>query len=325
MDIMKNIVIFGCGGIGLRYAEGIAALEYDVNLYMVEPIESQVVKVSKIYEDARKEAGLKSKHTLHLNEILPDLIDILIVSTSSFVREEIVKEVLSKHTVKSMFLEKFLFPRYEAYDEILALIKDAGLKTYVSTWMHIPDAFQKLFNSSKIKDGCKITVRGDGYGLGCNAVHFINLLDHFSSKGKIEIVSSEVYELRQSKRAGYYEIDGQLTVMKSSIVMEIISDNNSPTGEIEFYVDGKLRGVFRFGEMVIIEEGASNKEIKYPVEMMAEIVKNEIISLIETGEAGLTPFNNSIRHHHLIFEAFSSELAKRGKGVGFDDNTLLFT
>ena len=139
------------------------------------------------------------------------IVDLLILSTSSKYREEIIKDVCIKSNIKNIILEKVIFQDPASYERVNHFFKDKGINCWVNCWPRTIPMFKTIKEKIKDFENFELHVSGNQWGLGCNSVHYLDLLDFFSNGAeliKIESVISEIYE---AKRKGYHDFIGKIT------------------------------------------------------------------------------------------------------------------
>jgi len=314
---MVNIIIYGCGGIGQRYAEACANLKNKISLFLYDPDQAKLdLLETHILEKNKNILIKKNFHSL------PN-IDLLIIATNSKPRFDILENVINNTTVNAVILEKFLFTRLNEYDRTKHMLNKKNITCYVSTWMHIPFGFQVIGQSFLASNDKNLKIYGDGFGIGCNSVHFISLFDFIIQKGTLNLLDANISQFRKSKRDGYFDIDGSILVEKDGYTLEIISRNKPASGIISFD-SATVSAEFELGSVTFFDN-SRRVEKKISVPTLSEIMYTEIHSLIENGISNLTKFDRSLNHHILIFEGFSKELALTAHREGFSQNRLIFT
>ncbi len=125
MDLKKtkNIIICGCGNIGLRHAQGLSKLKYKIDLFLID-------KSKKKINFFKKNIGINKKINVVYQsnniEKINRKIDLLIMSTDSAQRYQTLRKILRFNNIKYIILEKFVFLKEDHFKKILALKKKFG-------------------------------------------------------------------------------------------------------------------------------------------------------------------------------------------------------
>jgi len=210
-----------------------------------------------------KTSNIKIVYSKNMNSMSKN-VDLLILSTSSKGREQIIKDVCMKSNIKNIILEKVIFQDPDSYERVNHFFQEKGINCWVNCWPRTIPIFKTIKNKIKEFDNFELHVSGNHWGLGSNSLHYLDLLNFFSNGAeliKIESVISEIYE---AKRKGYYDFIGKISA-------ENINGNsislNAAKGK-EGYITINLisgRNLFKvvdqISEMKVIEQNEGEKTI----------------------------------------------------------------
>ena len=155
-----------------------------------------------------------------------DLFDLIIVSTSSYKREYIVSDLSKNSIAKFWIIEKVLAQSTKDIKKINYSTNQAK-----SVWVNTPRRIMKIYFELKKKltgvTPNKITYKGGMWGMACNSIHFIDLVEFLTNQSIVTVDTSNVdKKWIHSKRPGYYEITGEL-LMKFSNGTELILQSSA--------------------------------------------------------------------------------------------------
>ena len=160
---MKKVSIIGAGQLGSRHLQGLKTAQSEMGIWVIDASEESL-KVAKERCEAVESKTPKTVHYEQNIDVLPQNLDLVIVATGSKPRASIIKALLAHSTVSYLVLEKFLFTRLQDYDEIEALLKEKGVKSWVNCprrmWPSY-EAIKKLINKDKpvsFESGTKIEI-----------------------------------------------------------------------------------------------------------------------------------------------------------------------
>jgi predicted dehydrogenase len=139
------------------------------------------------------------------------LIDLCIIVTPAHCRAALCQEIASICTVKAWILEKVLAQSSHQLDAIEEAI-GLDTPTFVNTSRRLMPWHQAIGRAlvSDILEPIKVVVDGGGWGLACNAIHFIDLVAWWTGSRLLSVDTDQLQEWRPSKRAGFQEVDGVL-------------------------------------------------------------------------------------------------------------------
>lgn len=209
---MKVVAILGVGGLGSRHLQGVAKATTDIRVDVVDPSQSALRIAKQRYEEVEN-----NKHVKEINffSSLDDAsleIDLAIVATNADIRFNVVKELFSVRKVKAVVLEKVLFQKLAYYEEFHEILE----KKNVSCWVNHPRRMYPFYKKLKDKllnaDRLSFSYQGGSWGLGCNALHFIDSWSFLTDSTEL-VLNSELLEKQvyPAKRQGFVEFHGMLT------------------------------------------------------------------------------------------------------------------
>lgn len=227
---MYKIALIGAGQLGSRYLQGLAKLEIDISIEVVEPSPASSEIAKKRFEEIPINAHIVSLNFFDNLLSLSDELDLVIIATGADVRLTILKNLLMHKKIKNLILEKVLFQEVQDYKEAQTLLSHHK----VNAWVNHPrrlfpfysELKEKLLNSQNIT----YTFQGGNWGIGCNGLHFIDHLSFLSNAEELSINNEHLDNiLYPSKRNGYVEFNGLLTGKLGNHFFMLASDSNPST------------------------------------------------------------------------------------------------
>jgi len=224
---MKTIVIIGAGQLGSRHLQGIAKSNFDMAIEVVDPSEKSLEIAEQRYKEvAGNEFIKKVSFYMSVND-LSNTIDLAIVATSSDIRAKVINELINKKTVKNLVLEKVLFQSIDDYYKIETLLKKANIKCWVNHPRRMFPYYKELKLLLKGANQISYSFQGGSWGLGCNALHFIDHLSYLTDSVDLlidnELLNNKIYS---SKRDGFIEFNGMLTGKISNNLFSLYCNEN---------------------------------------------------------------------------------------------------
>jgi hypothetical protein len=206
---MWKIILVGAGELGSRHLQGILKFKERLTIYVFDPSEGSLKKA----EERANEISHTHKIVYSQSyDVAPHDIDLCIIATNSDVRHEILEMILSRFSISNMILEKVLFQKIEHYVHIHTLLKEHGVNCWVNHPLRLYPAFQKLKNSLINNDNAITNqVYGQNWGLGCNSLHWIDLIEFLTEERLTSIDTTLLTDVAaSSKREGFIEFKGTI-------------------------------------------------------------------------------------------------------------------
>ena len=281
-----KICVIGVGNIGMRYVQGISKKFPDTQLLLVDA-------PARLQELEKMQLG-DVKLLTSLDDI-NEPIDLCVVSTSCEPRMAIYKRCLDLKP-RYIILEKYLFKSREEFEECLSLPR---VPTFVNQWMYGSKTFDCLFE----EEARAVELAGSGWGLACNAVHWIDVFKRHMNITHLQMGSdTSISKVFPSKRAGYEEIYGELVFVDrdtDKTFKLIDTGDDSITGGQEIRVDGR---VYFFDYAHIKRDDVVLSDFPYFSELIGDVVGD----IMDSGKCSLPFLEESISQHLLIEEIFET-------------------
>lgn len=296
---MNNCII-GAGQLGSRHLQGLLKTTRNQRVYVVDPSSTslEIAKVRANEVDHKHEIIFTDKL-----ELLPEYIDIAIVATNSLVREKVITALLEKSNIKHLVLEKVLFPDLPAYANIGELITRKKIKTWVNHPRRMYPFYQELKNeiSSENNAPLNMHVVGNNWGLGCNGLHFLDLMQYLSGETITSINTDFLNsEIKPSKRDGYIEFTGTLvaTFSKGSKAT-LNSHDGEPIPSSILLSHPKKRYVIHEGMSSLISISANGEVITTPISasFQSNLTTDLLEELTSNGTCDLPSYKEASQIH----------------------------
>jgi hypothetical protein len=320
---MLRIAIVGCGEIGSRHLQSLAQLEESASILLIDPSSDAIATAKNRFEDVlpNKARGLISIRECQLEEVGPG-IDIAIISSSSSVRASLTRELLKHTQPKYIIFEKFLFIEESNYEAIGSLLREHNIKAWVNQWMSSTYAFRRMAKWFTGENPTSVEVSGDGWGLACNAVHFIELFDYLNDRGKLTLNSCMLDGgMLPGKRKGYFEVTGKIAIRSANkATLEMVSHRAKSNGSYSITMQNNkrmARAILAIDKMSCdyIEDAKSFHE-DYIVPRQYNITVKTVQSLMLFSECELPGFDRSAYQHKLVLGCIDSHFREKCNWTG---------
>ena len=296
-----KIKLVGAGQIGSRYLQGLAKcntpLEIFVNDHNVESLQRAKTRWQ---ESINKFSDHKIIWNNKINN-QKDLFDLIIVSTSSYKREYIVSDLSKNSIAKFWIIEKVLAQSTKDIKKINYSTNQAK-----SVWVNTPRRIMKIYFELKKLTGVtpnKITYKGGMWGMACNSIHFIDLVEFLTNQSIVTVDTSNVdKKWIHSKRPGYYEITGEL-LMKFSNGTELILQSSADINNKFIKIELPNKEYWIIDETNGKLSSSTGEEIFGKLENQSDITPYVVQKILKYGKSDLTTLKDSSRQHSIYLDA----------------------
>jgi hypothetical protein len=315
---MQTVLIIGGGQLGSRHLQALKLVIHPLEIIVVDPSNDSLDLCRQRYQEMINPNQTKH-HVTYSNSLPKDLtIDICIVATSSKIRRPVVEELLKVCEVKYMILEKLLFQKFLDYDEVEELFLKNNVKAWVNCSMRAMPFYAELKNQLQSKQVIYQTT-GSLFNLITNSIHYIDHMAYLSDCVEFS-VNTDCLEFPpiQSKRPGYLELNGMLSVnFKNGSIGNLICLNTSDLPVTVEISTPEMRCISREWEGKAWVSKKTNKwlweERDARVPFQSELTSKLVNNLIESESCVLVPFSESCKIHKPLHAALIDFLNKNGE------------
>jgi predicted dehydrogenase len=304
---MLNIALIGAGQLGSRHLQGLALLNRPARITVVDPGEKSLATAQGRFAQVKQDK-VEARFATRFEE-LPREIDGAVVATSADVRRKAIEALLGHAKVKVALLEKVLFQRLEDYDAIGRLLHASGTRAWVNCAQRLWPFFAELRARTLGKNNVHIGVSGAQWGLGCNAIHNIDLLPFLTGDQACRIETALDAGTIPSKRPNFIEFTGTLHAhgaRGNRVVQTSWRDGDAP---FEFEVQGQdFRVLWRVADGAMRMCEAANgwkwREGESRAPYQSQLTHTVLLEMIEQGRSVLPTYAESAKLHRPMLEAF---------------------
>ncbi|MGI9325554.1 MAG: Gfo/Idh/MocA family oxidoreductase [Pseudomonadales bacterium] len=299
---MIRIALLGCGAIGSRHLQALMRLPMDSEIFVIDPDERSVEIARQRADEVHSAASIQLRFG-DAPDQLPATVDVAIVATSSRHRLPVLRALLANTGVANLILEKVLFQRLEDYAEATQLIEHSGSVAWVNCPRRMMQDYAPLEPLLRGHGKIEYSVIGEGWGLACNAIHFIDHLAMYLQCCDFQLDCSALEPvLHQSKRAGYLELMGTLVARFANGVGELtMTCQPAETARLTTTIEnGRYRLVLHSGEdsATVLEKATQQvRTVSLRMEPQSQLTDQVVTSLLASEHCQLTPYLESARLH----------------------------
>ena len=297
----RCILLVGSGQLGARYLQGIAQVELQLIVFVVDSSLDALEFARQCLSDVNQSASVDFRFGTSLEQI-PHEVDLAIVATPAHCRADVVAAIASRYIVKSWILEKLLAQSVHHIDKILD-----SLNGVENVWVNTPRRLMALHKSLKQhlliggEDALRVRMIGGSWGLACNAIHFIDLVSWFTGS-KVDFIDSRGLEdWYPSKRPGFKDVFGTINVhyLKGER-LELICNRTETKPTIEIEVQD---GIWLLKENEGKAVGPFGIEIAGELSFQSTLTGPLVNNILINGHCDLPSLVDSAAQHRPLLDA----------------------
>ena len=302
---MLNVLVVGAGQIGSRHLQGLVSVRLNLNIIVVD-ISNFSLDLAKLrWGEA---GGNQSHHKIDWCKKIPgDIknIDLAIVTTSSLGRATLVEQLVLSVNVNYWVFEKVLAQSRQEL-ELIEYATSNAKNAWVNTPRRLMTWYQKLKIEFNNKGSLKIKKSGGLWGLACNSIHYIDLVNWWTGESLFSVNTRNLDKIwLKSKRLGYFEVSGELLIKFSGGTQLILqSYPNKVKDIIHIVLNDKKNWIINEQEGVAYK---SKKEIlSGKVELQSEMTGRMVTKILIEGTCNLPHLKESSKQHAIFLDAMLS-------------------
>lgn len=307
-----SILVVGAGNLGRRHLQSLKLSDNIAKIYVVDSSDTAISLTKEAIEQAK--IKIPVCYFKSLDEIQKFNIDIAIVATTANSRLPILKSIID-YGIRNIVLEKIVFNSIQDIDDGLFLIsKEESTKI----WVNCPRRLYPIYNKLKMEIKGSVfksfTVKGNNFGMGCNGIHFIDLLAFLIDDSKYEFSSEKITNLEKSKRDTYIELFGIMEGDFESgcrIELECGKSSKNSDYEIKLEMEDGYLCIQELSGHAVLKKGELMRTFDFKMPFQSELTGPMIDQILHEGRCGLTTFKESMALHRPFIQASYNSYAKR--------------
>ena len=291
----NNILLVGLGNIGLRHLESLLKLPKNFVIYVHDRDRDKVIRN-------------KETHNLILVSDLEFIRNLsfvaCVLATPASSRRIIIQKICNITSVKHWIIEKPI----EQSIKNLKIISKITKKNNI--WVNTPRRSFTFYKNLKNKIGKKIsyTSLSGNIEIACNAIHFVDLISFLIKSDVKKIITKNLNKRwAQSKRKGYIDIFGKLTIIyNNGVIFDLNVFEKIKTNVHKSYllkIITKKKEIYEINEPknLISKEGRI-KKIKI-LKYQSEITKKFVLDLKKYNKCELPRLDKVIANHQILLSS----------------------
>lgn len=299
-----KILIVGCGQLGSRHLQSLSLVQRNLDIHIVDPFQESLDKAQLLFKASENFKQNISAHT-SLTEIKNTHFDVTINASTSQRRLEILKNMRELEILSGfLVLEKVLFQSTSALEEARQFI-DAS-----KTWVNCPRRMYPFYQDLKtsIQGKIKANFQGPNWGLACNSVHYIDLIQYLTDEMpvalKTENLKNQVYP---TKREGYIEFYGTITVEFDGGSQLELTCTEEPC---DFQLEIKGQNLKYINQETQGTSTLNDKNIPIRAPYQSELTAILVEKLLSSGKCDLPTYSESQLAHTVMIQSLLKHYQK---------------
>jgi hypothetical protein len=303
---MKKIALLGFGNIGFRHLQGI--------LKVKETLSIDVFDINPNAKDRLKD--LETNHNIQFSTDLTFFhnksYEVVIVATCADVRLEILRRFLDISKAKRFILEKIPFQSVEDYVDGMNLLK--SIPTWINCPFRIYPSFQELKQQvSTSTNLLNMNYSGSSWGLACNSLHYLNLMEYLTDSSVTKIELNYIEEVYESKRKGFFDLNASLTAQfNNGTSLQLISTKRPELiNRYSLLVKNDLILIDEVNGKITSTDSLDIKDFR--IYYQSELTNFIIEKILADEDTGLSSLDGSFNLNKLFLNALQPAFSKENK------------
>lgn len=312
-DEVKRILIIGCGNIGSRHAQAVTKLPWNVSVECVEPNNSAIEITKQRIAEMPYDQDMINFRWFNSLKGTSNVSDLVIVSTTAIGRADLLKELLEQGH-RTFIIEKLVCQSKIEYEAILTKFKDYNAKGWVNTTRRYYKSNQyikKIFNKDQ---WIHYSVIAGNRGLGCNAIHYLDLFSWFINSENLELNGDFLLNSTFVNKRGDNLIEFAGTIIGSDESGSVATITFLPYDNLPdiINISGKEKHIVidETNELSSILRGTIKPAFSYKNEFNSDVTKEIIQDIFTTNICILPTLKQSAALHYELFRIFNAHIKK---------------
>lgn len=314
-----NIAVVGAGQLGSRHLQSLASLGRPATVTVLDPSAASLETAHQRFELARTQARVGEEIRVRYEQDIQKMsgdYDIAIVATTADRRRQAIEDMLSVSSVRALLLEKVLFQRRADYAAIHELLMKTGTVAWVNCAQRLWPFFRDLKPRLMDQRNVQILVQGSQWGLGCNAIHNLDLLAFFKREEVDEIRLDANFDpgVVPSKRPGFIEFTGTLYAHgKDGFSVGQTSHRDGHAPFVFQIISNELHHIWHVAQnKALIAEAADGwvwREVEVKAPFQSSLTSDVTRRIVDDGDCELPTYTAAAALHLPMLDVFLRHLA----------------
>lgn len=316
---MYKIVIVGAGQLGSRHLQGVLRANLQASIEVVDPNSASLENAKKRADEIPYEKNSKSIAFFTDLTAVSKHIDLCIVASTANVRFSIIQTLVSVSTIRYLILEKILFQDLDQYDLTEELLTKNSIQTWVNCPRRMVPEYKALQSKINTTEPISFVLLGSNWGLGCNAIHFVDLFTFFTGNHELVFNTDSIHKIIPAKREGFYELVGTLSGRQqnnSEIVLQSREHQNafiniSILTDTFYCTINEIKGLMTITDLALQQ----TEDIKFSIPFQSQLTSELCEGLLLREHCDLTSYHVSSLLHEQLLSSYLDVFERSGLSV----------
>lgn len=294
-----RIAVIGAGELGSRHLQGLMRTDGQKELFVIDPVQASLDRAMDRAAEMG-DVGCVSASTEVTK--LPDELDLAILAMNADHRLSALRALVGHSSVRHLVLEKVLFQRLSDFDVADRLIAESGATCHVNHPRRMAVPYQELKQELTLEPRIDIHVSGGTWGLGCNALHILDIIEYLTDSCITDISFDGLDKVvHQAKRIGFVEFTGILTgrTSKGSFTIQSSDTTDTPLTTTVLTKNSQHTFYSSPGQILTRRLGSDQESVTIPFRFpfQSELSGPLALELIGSGRCALPEYGASAELH----------------------------
>ncbi len=314
----NNVAVIGAGQIGSRHLQALSLINRPIRIQVVDPSQNALKVARERFNQVNGSKKVKNIEYLNDIEQLSSEIDVGIIATTSNIRRHVIESLLNKVSVRYLILEKVVFQKKEDFPSVKKILDEKNVQAWVNFARRMWEIDQFVKNRLEGNNRIQFRVTGSNWGLGCNALHFVDFFSHLINSQDITLFGDHLDpNIIPSKRKGFYEITGTLTGQKKegnllSITSYAISDApiiiQISNPQIQCSIIQNENNAILW--VLDTKYNWKKEEYSFKIPFQSQLSHKVVQDILDTGNCKLANYEDSSKVHVPFLEVLTTHFKK---------------
>lgn len=305
--MVKTVALIGAGNIGLRHFQSFIdqndSIELEVDVFDLDPSrEKEIVSLGE-------NPLVKTRFYTSLENGRGEY-NALIVATTSGARRVVSENFLKNRKVNFLILEKVLFTHLNDFEAFNKVLEKSETKAFVNCNLRLTEFYKSLKNRLEDQVIKKIYVSGNSWGLGCNAIHFLDVASFLNGDAAISFKDCKIEKVLEAKREGYKEFIGKMVANCGDAELELTCGEGD--FQLEIMIESESQN-YHFkdtpdGYVIESSDPKFGKSFTQKLPYQSQMTFGVLSDLFLNGSCGLSKYDLSAIMHQGMLKSFINGL-----------------
>jgi hypothetical protein len=305
-----NVVLVGCGRLGIHHLRGLLRVGRPLGIQVVEPDGDATGRARALVAEQAAGTGVQFLRSI---EEASSQSDLTIVATQAAGRVALVQALLERGH-RRFLLEKMVCQSDAEYASLLDGLERHGARAWINTVMRYNPLFRDV--RARLTGGVfALEIVGSDMGLGSNAIHFVDLFQMLQGEFRLALRRESLLpQLFASKRGSHLvEFSGTLTGTDPSGSVLAVSNLPFATAVLTIAITSESVRVFvdvpaGKAQVSTSHAGWQSSTIDYRESYVSEVTPVAVRDILNTGSCELPEAVVLRPAHRELFRVFGDHI-----------------